>query len=245
MVAGASAEALLGLTDYEARVYRVLLAEGPATAYRLGVRSGVPLSRVYGVTARLVKKGAAVALSTEPRRFRAVSPARLVAQARARANEALDQIERELSAVGVGASVRPPEWLDGEEAALAAALALLGKGGDRVVWAAGARAAQALRDRARQAGTPCGPAGQLPSGADEEWGFAIALEGEGLLLGRLGTDGGAAWLQGALPAALGTVALAPRRRERAMSRPRVAPNALDPDWLKFEERKQSRLLRAH
>ena len=31
MAAGASAEALLGLTDYEARVYRVLLAEGPAT----------------------------------------------------------------------------------------------------------------------------------------------------------------------------------------------------------------------
>ena len=48
--------ALLGFTEYEWRVYRALLTESPATAYRLGKASGVPLSRVYEAASRLVEK---------------------------------------------------------------------------------------------------------------------------------------------------------------------------------------------
>ncbi len=39
----------LGLSEYEARVYRALLSAGPATAKELSRRSDVPMGRIYDV----------------------------------------------------------------------------------------------------------------------------------------------------------------------------------------------------
>src|SRR5947208_10616534 len=88
---------LIGMSDYEARVYKTLLRESPATAYRLGKASGVPQSRVYDVANKLVEKGAAVVQPGEPTRFVAVSPDLIIDQARARALQGLDRLRLELS----------------------------------------------------------------------------------------------------------------------------------------------------
>ncbi|HSV73673.1 MAG TPA: helix-turn-helix domain-containing protein [Chthonomonadales bacterium] len=245
MTVGPSAEALLGLTEYEARVYRAMLEEGPATAYRLGVRSGVPLSRVYGVVARLAEKGAAVAGAGDPRTFRAVPPGRLIADARERAMASLNRLERELSALGGVGHGKEPIWIAGEQAALAAAIGLLRCGGVEVLWAAGPEAAPELLDAARRSRVACPPPAQFPEGKADPWAFVVAAPGQGMLVGRLRAGGGAAMVPGALPAALATAALAPRRRGAAHAKPLPAHDGLAHDWLEYEARKQNRLLSAH
>ena len=46
----------LGFTEYEAKVYLALLKNHPASAYTVSQDSGVPHSRVYDVTRRLIRK---------------------------------------------------------------------------------------------------------------------------------------------------------------------------------------------
>jgi sugar-specific transcriptional regulator TrmB len=48
--------AVLGLSEYEAKVYLSLLREHPATAYEIGKSSGVPTSKVYEVIKKLLQK---------------------------------------------------------------------------------------------------------------------------------------------------------------------------------------------
>src|SRR5947209_5213370 len=91
--------ALLGLTGYEGRVYRAMLQEPGSTAYRLGKRCGVPLSRVYEVAERLAAKGAAFREDGEPARYTPVDPDSLVAAARARLTGQLDSLAEELTAL--------------------------------------------------------------------------------------------------------------------------------------------------
>ncbi len=48
----------IGFSEYEAKVYRALLAEYPASGYQVSKSSGVPRSMVYEVLNRLKKRGA-------------------------------------------------------------------------------------------------------------------------------------------------------------------------------------------
>ena len=50
----------LGFTEYEGKVYLSLLSNHPSSASNISNYSGVPHSRVYDVTRRLIKKGYAV-----------------------------------------------------------------------------------------------------------------------------------------------------------------------------------------
>src|SRR5205823_10086355 len=93
---------LLGLNEYESRVYRALLAESPVTAYRLGKLSGVPLSRVYEIANRLVKKGAAICESGDPARYVPIPPKSLVSVARGRADRILTDLQTELESLHAG-----------------------------------------------------------------------------------------------------------------------------------------------
>ena len=101
------AAGLLGLSEYEMRVYRALVSSAPATAYRLGKRSGVPLSRVYEVADRLVAKGFAVAVGQHPARYAPVDPAIVMARARHRLNNALDALASDLVGAASPAPARP------------------------------------------------------------------------------------------------------------------------------------------
>src|SRR5438445_7674529 len=102
---------MLGLTDYESRVYRALLAESPATAYRLGKLSGVPLSRVYEIANRLVDKGTAICEGGDPARYLPVPPGSLVEAARNRSSRALDDLSAELSDLYTAVESPGHEWL--------------------------------------------------------------------------------------------------------------------------------------
>ena len=74
-----------GMTEYEAKVYLVLLSENPATGYQLSKSSGVPRSMVYEALGRLEARGAVLKSEEEKATlYRPVSPALL-----------LDRYERE------------------------------------------------------------------------------------------------------------------------------------------------------
>src|SRR2546421_4992087 len=109
---------LLGFTEYEGRVYRALLQESPATAYRLGKLSGVPLSRVYEAANKLVEKGAATSQPGDPTRYAPVPPAILISEARTRAESQLELLDRELTALFQADSATEEMWIQGAAAVL-------------------------------------------------------------------------------------------------------------------------------
>jgi len=63
-----------GLTEYEARVYLVLLEGTELTAEEISSLSNVPLPRVYDVLESLEEKGFVKIISGRPRRFEAIEP---------------------------------------------------------------------------------------------------------------------------------------------------------------------------
>src|SRR5690349_1993785 len=65
----------LDLNEYEARVYLALLGADALTAYELGKRAGVPLSRCYEVARGVARKGLAMTQPGQTPRYRAVEPA--------------------------------------------------------------------------------------------------------------------------------------------------------------------------
>ncbi|WP_420480114.1 TrmB family transcriptional regulator [Brevundimonas sp. FT23028] len=74
-----AALAALGFTELEARTYCALLAEGPATGYRLAKRIGKAPPNIYQALATLTQKAAVLVDETEPRTFRAARPGELLA----------------------------------------------------------------------------------------------------------------------------------------------------------------------
>jgi len=64
----------LGLTRYEARAYRTLVARDRYTAAELARESGVPRQRVYDVLGSLVERGLVVSRPGEVVRYSAVDP---------------------------------------------------------------------------------------------------------------------------------------------------------------------------
>jgi sugar-specific transcriptional regulator TrmB len=67
-----------GFTEYEARVYLSLLTSHPASAYTISQNSGVPHSRVYDISRRLIAGGYAVSSGTNPETFSPLSPEELI-----------------------------------------------------------------------------------------------------------------------------------------------------------------------
>lgn len=65
---------VLALNEYEARVYLALIGADALTAYELGKRAGVPLSRCYEIARALARKGLALVQPGETPRYRAVDP---------------------------------------------------------------------------------------------------------------------------------------------------------------------------
>lgn len=67
-----------GLTEYEARVYYALVANGPSTAGELSKLANVPYSRIYDILSRLEERGWVEAQSGRPSRYRSRDPAEVV-----------------------------------------------------------------------------------------------------------------------------------------------------------------------
>ncbi len=86
----------VGFSTYEARVYLGLLQQSPITGYQLSKRSGVPRSRIYETLERLVAKGYAVALQTDPAQYSPLTAHELVAYLQEQFDGTLSKLEAEL-----------------------------------------------------------------------------------------------------------------------------------------------------
>jgi len=64
----------LGLTEYEARIYDVLIRYGPKKAGELSFFSKVPRPKTYGALQELSRKGLVEAIPERPERYLAASP---------------------------------------------------------------------------------------------------------------------------------------------------------------------------
>jgi len=237
--------ALLGLNEYEARVYRALLAESPATAYRLGRLSGVPLSRVYDVAARLVEKGAAILLPGQPSRYAPADPEALVSAARRRTERALSALARELAALRHAGGRGSTEVLRGEDAVRERVDTLISSARRELIVAAGpATVLRSLTPGSRAVTVRVGR-----FGADHE--LLVLADGHTLLAGILGPDAEAVvtcqpalcrLVQAHFPPS-GQPGTAPVHPASSATRP--SDIRAGADWIGWEAEKQRRLLRMH
>jgi sugar-specific transcriptional regulator TrmB len=93
-----------GFTPTESRVYEVLLSGGPGTGYAIARSAGLARANTYSALEGLVSKGAARAEPGEPRRFRAVPPAGVLARVATAQGDALDRLSRALEGFGAADS---------------------------------------------------------------------------------------------------------------------------------------------
>jgi sugar-specific transcriptional regulator TrmB len=64
----------LGLTEYEAKAYLVLVAKGDLTAERVSTLAKIPLPRVYDTMTSLSEKGLVIVTKTRPQKFTSIQP---------------------------------------------------------------------------------------------------------------------------------------------------------------------------
>lgn len=88
---------ILGLTEWESRVYLALLKKSPATGYGIAKLSRVPRAKVYEVLASLERKGAVEVARGEPLQYRPVPPAELIERARADTAQRINAAERAIA----------------------------------------------------------------------------------------------------------------------------------------------------
>lgn len=92
----------IGLSDYQARVYRALLRTGPTTAKELSTASDVPMGRIYDVLNVLERNGLIrTQNASRPQKYVAVEPAvaldRLLKEKRKEYNAELQRYEETVS----------------------------------------------------------------------------------------------------------------------------------------------------
>lgn len=115
----------LGFTEYEGKVYLSLLQDHPSSAYNISSYSGVPHSRVYDITRRLIKKGFAVAQGTNPELYSPISPEELI-NALKRDNARLtSELQTQLESIKFESDFDPVWNLSGKEKAIELALELI------------------------------------------------------------------------------------------------------------------------
>ena len=64
----------IGLTQYEAKIYKTLTGEGVSTAKDVSNICGIPYGKIYEVISSLSKKGFIEVLPTKPMKYRALDP---------------------------------------------------------------------------------------------------------------------------------------------------------------------------
>jgi len=105
----------MGFTEYEAKVYIALLNQHPVSAYTISQNSGVPHSRVYDITRRLIKKGVAVSTGIKPELFSPLSPDDLVEKLRREYNQFTEELEKRLKTVNFVSDFDPVWNLQNKE----------------------------------------------------------------------------------------------------------------------------------
>jgi sugar-specific transcriptional regulator TrmB len=94
--------AALGFSTNEARAYRDLLVESPATGYEIAQRAGIPRSAIYAVLKRLEDEGLVARVEESPARYAPLPPADLLDALRHRFEGSVQQLNESLR------RLRPP-----------------------------------------------------------------------------------------------------------------------------------------
>ncbi len=227
---------LLGLTDYEARAYLGLLREGPLTGYAVAKASGIPSSKSYEAVDGLARKGGATLLPGDPPRHAAVPPDALLAQARQKHAQALEQLGDTLAQ-----AARPapggdtlPLWRAGRDAGLAQTASRIAQAARSVVAALppGARdALEPLLTDAAQRGVLV----QIVGSGDSA--LTLLLDDREAVIASLTEP--AEFLGTSNPALLSLCRM--RLRDASVS-PFLRPSEEAAEWLRWDEQKALRLL---
>lgn len=89
----------LGFSMYESKAYVTLLQHSPVTGYELSKRSGVPRSMVYEVLGKLVERGAAHQVPSEPVKYVPVPAKELIKRLRRDLESTLDYLEKAMNSL--------------------------------------------------------------------------------------------------------------------------------------------------
>ena len=92
----------LGFSTNEARAYRGLLVESPATGYEIAQRAGIPRSAIYAVLKRLEDHGLVARVEETPARYAPLPPADLMGVLRRRFDGSLKSLDESIR------KMRPP-----------------------------------------------------------------------------------------------------------------------------------------
>jgi len=92
----------LGFSTNEARAYKGLLVESPATGYEIAQRAGIPRSAIYAVLKRLEDDGLVARVEDSPARYSPLPPADLLGVLRRRFEHSVTQLDGSLR------RLRPP-----------------------------------------------------------------------------------------------------------------------------------------
>ncbi|MFA5663874.1 TrmB family transcriptional regulator [Castellaniella sp.] len=106
----------LGFTEYEARAYAALVAEGELNGYELAKKTGIPRANIYAVAARLVERGAILpAEHAGGRRYVALAPEPLLRSLQAQHQRALQAARQAFERRGSSAESVAVLNLQGQE----------------------------------------------------------------------------------------------------------------------------------
>lgn len=115
----------LGFTEYEGKVYLSLLAHHPSSAYNISQHSGVPHSRVYDITRRLIKKGYAVSHGANPELYSPISPEELISTLKRDNARLTGELQEQLESINFESDFDPVWNLSGKKEALDLSLELI------------------------------------------------------------------------------------------------------------------------
>lgn len=242
---------LLGLTEYEARVYRTMLSSHPITAYRLGKLSGVPLSRVYEVVAHLVEKGAATLIPGEPARYAPVPPDILIQTAQLRVSSALSSLQTELSSLYQSAGSDGSGWIRGERLVFSRLISLIQTAKTDLLLAAAASVQERIAGSVEMDRLAARLRVYTTSGGVADTPFILLADFQSLMIGRFGEGSDALFSHHPMLIRFAEDYFRQRAMAELVQESRtaipaaVSPHLTENNWLDWEEEKQRRLLRAH
>lgn len=127
----------LGFTEYESKVYMALVSEHPLSAYNVSKNSGVPHSRVYDITRRLIKKGYVTSKGTNPELFSPISPEELISRLQRNNAKLTGELKQQLESIKFTADFDPVWNLSGRYEALEMAEQLIGEAEEHIfvgIW---------------------------------------------------------------------------------------------------------------
>ncbi|MGQ9823811.1 MAG: TrmB family transcriptional regulator [Desulfotomaculales bacterium] len=123
-----------GLTVYEAKAYVALLRQHPSKARDISKNSGVPAAKVYDVMSRLVDKGLAVPVGSDPVLYEPLPAKEFVRLRRTRFERLADRVEEQLGGLSSKPSAEVLWHIRGYENLLAKVQEIISKAEKQVLF---------------------------------------------------------------------------------------------------------------